>query len=97
MKNCLIYDKRPDLCRNFPVCAANIKYFDKCTHKFDVDNVRSGECCACGQCCVRMPWPKLTDVNTANPEIAITRDEITGSVKLNPDCVIDPICRFLDK
>ena len=53
---CKIYDGRPEICRNFPTHAAEIRDFDKCTFTFE-DGVRKGECCGCGQCCVNMPWP----------------------------------------
>ena len=58
---CLIWEKIPDICRDFPKTAENIKHFDKCTFKFDENGKRSGYCCRCGQCCVNMRWGKVKD------------------------------------
>ena len=93
-KKCLIYDKRPDLCRDFPVKASNIKYFDKCTYKFDEKGVRSGECCRCDQCCKEshMRWPKdllpgdVPDKETADSLLAVRIDDNGKTIK-------DIICR----
>lgn len=85
---CAIQTKKPQICRDFPVCAANIKYFDKCTFKFDAEEKRSGVCCDCDQCCVRMPWPAGCSVLTAEPEIEKRFDEDGNLIR-------DSICRFL--
>ena len=102
---CEIYDKRPKICRDFPKTAEQIKHFDKCTFEFDENGKRSGYCCGCGQCCVNMPWPDGTDINTVDLEIAAVKDKketieyitINGVERETTSLRVkkDPICRFL--
>jgi len=88
---CSIYEKRPDICRNFPTSESEIRHFDKCGYYFK-DGKRYGECNGCGQCCVYMHFPdELTVLSCDSLEKApveyVWKED--GTIKS------DVICRFL--
>ena len=88
MDGCLIYDKRPKICRDFPQTPRDLRHFKKCGFTFDAEQVRSGSCNGCQECCINMPWSDDTDINTLAPAIEINRDETTKRM------VKDLKCRF---
>ena len=50
---CGIYDRKPDVCRNFPTVPAELRELPDCAYWFGEDGVRYGECAVCGVCCLR--------------------------------------------
>jgi len=50
---CDIYDKRPQICKQFPLTPGEIKEFPGCTYWFDAMGFRRGYCDPrCAECCV---------------------------------------------
>lgn len=50
MYKCLIYEDRPQVCRDFPSYPRENKNYPSCTYWFDSDGMK-GECSRCGECC----------------------------------------------
>ena len=84
MLNCLIYDKRPEVCRQFPSSEQEIKDFPKCGYYFK-NGKRFGECNGCNQCCVYMHWTDDSTIESCTEKIEFE----DGKVKT------DVVCRFL--
>ena len=58
---CAIYEKRPQICVEWPKKPEHLKGFDKCGFYFDEEGNRKGECNCCGEvCCKKMCFPEGT-------------------------------------
>jgi len=88
---CDIYDKRPNICKDFPHHAGEITEFSLCTFTFK-DGVRKGTCSGCGECCIDMPW------DNADPSVIDQRlIYYYKNGVVDKTGVVDPVCRYLTK
>ena len=83
---CSIYDKRPDICRKFPVNEKQIEAFKSCGYYFK-DGERFGECNGCGECCINMPWPDDATLLSCDA-FRTDKTELGGTPT-------EAVCRFL--
>jgi hypothetical protein len=84
-----VYDDRPEMCRSFPKREGQISEFDECTFYFEGD-VRKGECCGCGQCCVDMPWDTKPPEGVEYDELPIVKQGKRVGIRYR-----DKVCRYL--
>jgi len=49
---CSIYEKRPEICRSFPLRKEHLDTKKYCSYTFNENGERIGECNLCGECCM---------------------------------------------
>lgn len=67
---CKLGDKRPQVCKGFPLKSADIKEYKRAIEEEStcVAKVGGEGCVMCGQCCRDKPWPSKEEVPEGIPE-----------------------------